>query len=78
VDATKARSRFAELTNAVAYGKERVVIERRGKGIVALVSMEDLARLEAIEDAVDLKAARKALREPGRLSEREAKKRLGL
>ncbi len=78
IDATKARAQFAELTNAVAYGKDRVVVERRGKGIVAIVSMADLARLEALEDAEDLRAARKALREPGKLSEREVRNKLRL
>ena len=78
VDATKARAEFAEITNSVAYGKSRVVIERRGKGVAAVVSMEDLERLEALDDAKDLRLARRALKEPGIVSLKEAKKRLGI
>lgn len=54
---------LAELCNRVAYGGERLVITRRGKSRAALVSVEDLKLLQALEDAVDLAAARKALRE---------------
>ncbi|MGH6898167.1 MAG: type II toxin-antitoxin system Phd/YefM family antitoxin [Geminicoccaceae bacterium] len=58
-----ARQHLAELCNRVAYGGERLLIARRGKSRVALVSVEDLELLEALEDAIDLEAARKALRE---------------
>lgn len=58
-----ARQNLAELCNRVAYGGERLLIARRGKARVALVSVEDLELLEALEDAIDLAAARKALRE---------------
>jgi prevent-host-death family protein len=58
-----ARRNLAELCNRVAYGGKRLLIARRGKSRVALVSAEDLELLEALEDAVDLEAARKALRE---------------
>lgn len=58
-----ARQNLAELCNRVAYGGERLLIARRGKPRVALVSVEDLEMLEALEDAIDLAAARNALRE---------------
>lgn len=58
-----ARQNLAELCNRVAYGSERLLIARRGKARVALVPVEDLELLEALEDAIDLAAARKALRE---------------
>jgi antitoxin Phd len=57
------RSSMADVLNRVAYQGERVVLERRGKGVAAIVSMEDLALLEAMEDREDAKAARKALAE---------------
>jgi prevent-host-death family protein len=38
----EARSQFAELINRVAYGKERVILTRRGKALVAVVPLEDL------------------------------------
>jgi prevent-host-death family protein len=58
-----ARRDFADLCNRVAYGRERVIIERHGKVRVALVPYEDLALIEEIEDKVDLLAADSALKE---------------
>jgi prevent-host-death family protein len=64
-----ARKDFADLVNRVAYGGERLVIVRRGKDVAAVVPVEDLQLLEelieAAEDKVDLREARKALRERG-------------
>jgi prevent-host-death family protein len=65
-----ARQNLAELCNRVAYGGERLLIARRGKSRVALVSAEDLELLEALEDAIDLAAARRALREADDLGTR--------
>ncbi len=61
VNIVKIRSYLADTINRVAYQGERVVLERRGKGVAALVSMEDLALLEKIEEEADAKAARRAL-----------------
>lgn len=61
----EARSKLADALNRVAYAGERVILQRRGKGVAALVSMEDLKLLEYIEDQHDLTEARKALAEPG-------------
>jgi prevent-host-death family protein len=63
INIVKIRSKLADTINRVAYQGERVVLERRGKGVAALVSMEDLAQLEQMEDEADAKAARKALAE---------------
>ena len=75
---TEARGALSEIVNRVAYRGERIVLERRGKYVAALVSVEDLAALQALEDRRDVAAARKALREPGRKSLGEIKKALGL
>lgn len=42
----EAKKRLSELMSRVAYKGERFLIERRGKPMAALVSVEDLARLE--------------------------------
>ena len=42
----EAKRRFSELMSRVAYKRERFLIERRGRPMVALVSAEDLERLE--------------------------------
>jgi prevent-host-death family protein len=71
------RNNLADALNRVAYAGERIVLERRGKGVAALVSIEDLALLERIEDEQDIKAARKALKEKGGISLDEYKKKHG-
>ncbi len=63
--ASKAREQFADVINRVTYRGERVVLERRGKGVAALVPVEDLELLEALEDRLDVAAARAALAEKG-------------
>ncbi len=50
VTVAEARKNFSELMAQVAYTRKRVLVERRGKPMMALVSIEDLARLEALED----------------------------
>jgi prevent-host-death family protein len=72
------RNNLADALNRVAYAGERIVLERRGKGVAALVSMDDLALLQRIEDEQDIKAARKALKEKGGVTLDEIKKRLGM
>ncbi len=46
VSVTDAKKRLSELMSRVAYNNERFLIERRGKPMAALVSAEDLTRLE--------------------------------
>lgn len=46
---TEARAQLAELMGRVAYGGERIVLSRHGKPVVALVSIADLERLQAVD-----------------------------
>jgi len=79
VSTAEARKKFADIVNQVAYGKEPVVLTRRGQGIAALVSMEELELLLQIEDFVDIEDAKKALAEPGEnIPAQEVWKQLGL
>ena len=57
---SEARNILPEAANRVAYGSERVVLQRRGKDVAVLVSMEDLALLEAMEDRLDIEAIGRA------------------
>ena len=60
------KNEIAEVVNRVAYAGERVLLQRHGKDVAALVSMKELKVLEEIErmeDEIDLKEALKALRE---------------
>ena len=76
--ATALRSHVADALNRVAYQGERIELERHGKVVAALVSIEDLELLEALENRVDLAAARRALKEPGQRSWNKIKAALGL
>jgi len=78
---TKAREEFAETVSRVAYTKERIMVERHGKAIVAVVPIEDVELLQALEDHIDLAEARAALAEAkakGTKSLQILKKELGL
>ena len=72
------RNNLADAINRVAYAGERIILERRGKGVAALVSVEDLALLEELEDQADIKAAKKALKEKGGITLDEYKKKHGM
>jgi prevent-host-death family protein len=74
-----ARKNFSDIVNHVAYGKEPVILTRRGQEIAALISIEELHLLQRIEDHIDIEDARKALEEPGEnISADEFWKELGL
>lgn len=80
---TKAREDLAEMVNRVAYGHERIVLERRGKNLAALVPIEDLDLLEMFEDKIDLEAAKRAIAQAKAKGEKPVpwktvKKNLGL
>jgi prevent-host-death family protein len=55
---TNARSRFGELVNRARFGRERIVLTEHGKPVAAIISVEELAELQAAVDAADLAAAR--------------------
>src|SRR5437660_2847418 len=54
-----ARKDLADILNRAAYGKERVVLTRRGKDVAAIVPIDDLNILEAIEDHMDITESEK-------------------
>jgi prevent-host-death family protein len=78
ISMVEVRDNLAEIVNRVAYGGERVVLKRRAKGVAAVVSIEDLKMLEALEDRADLKAAQKARKEKGGISLAEYRKKHSL
>ncbi len=78
VSATKLRSAFSDTLNRVVHQGERIAVERYGKTVAALVSADDLELLEALENRTDLKAAQKALKEPGHRSWDEIRAELAL
>jgi len=77
----KAREQFSETINRAAYGKERIIVTRRGKPLAAIVPIEDMEAIEAIEDRIDLEEAAKAraeAKEKGTISLAEMKAKYGL
>ncbi|WP_341755601.1 type II toxin-antitoxin system Phd/YefM family antitoxin [Candidatus Tisiphia endosymbiont of Ptychoptera albimana] len=63
ITTVEAREHFSEVLNRSAYGKERIIFTRRGKNLVAIIPMEDLNLLEALEDKLDVEDAKKSLEE---------------
>ena len=76
--ASKVREGLSDVINRVAYSKERVVLHRHGKDVAAIVPIEDLRILEKLEDAADVRATRKALKESGSVLYDKAREELGL
>ncbi len=66
ITTAEARKNFADVVNNVAYGKDTVVLTRRGKELAALVSIEDLQLLQQIEDNQDIEDAWNVKDEPGK------------
>ncbi|MGA3189221.1 MAG: type II toxin-antitoxin system prevent-host-death family antitoxin [Bryobacteraceae bacterium] len=67
---SKAKAEFTDIVDRAARRKERTVLSRRGKGIAAVVPIEDLKLLEHLTqeemDRQDIEDARKALAEGGK------------
>jgi len=78
VSMTHARQDFTDIANRVMFGNERICIEKNNKPAVAIVPVEDLEILEALEDKIDLEEALKALKKPGFIRLKDLKKELGI
>jgi len=72
-----AREHLSDLGNRVSLRGERLIVERRGKNLFALVPVEDLEVLELLEDQIDLEMVRQRLNEPSE-NLADVKKSLGL
>ena len=77
------RNDMATPINKIVYGGERLILTRKGKPTVALVSLEDIALIEQREDEIDVREAKKVLADMKRKGERpipleQVRKRLGL
>ena len=65
LEASQLRQGISNALNTVAYKGDRIRIRRHGKTVAVLVPIEDAAILDALEDRLDLAAAKKALKEEG-------------
>jgi len=73
---TAARHNFSIIANQVIFGGQRIYIKKNGKPAFAMVSIEDVKALEALENRIDLKDALKSLKEAGSISLKNLKKKL--
>lgn len=70
---------FDTAIDRVAFDGERIVLQRNGTDMAALVSIEDLRALTDLEDRADLAEIKKALEEPGsNISWEDIRKELGI
>ena len=65
ISTADARKKFSNIVNRVAFGKESIILTRRGEEIAALVAMDELRLLQELEDRIDIADAIKAIKEPG-------------
>ncbi|RQV96976.1 type II toxin-antitoxin system prevent-host-death family antitoxin [bacterium] len=74
VTLTEFKQNLGELVNRAAYGNLRIELISRGKAKAALISVEDLRRLETLDQVNDrqlyIQQRRKALNEVRELRER--------
>ena len=63
--ASHVRQEFSEILNRVTRRGDHIILNRRGKDVAVLMSVEDYARLRALEDRLDLEAIRTSKAEPG-------------
>ena len=61
ITATELKKSFGETTGRVEYAGERIVVRRNGREAFALIPIDDLRLLEAIEDKIDILAAQESL-----------------
>ena len=64
------RKDLTDAVNRVRYGGERLILRRRKTDVAALVSVEDLALLEEMEDREDARDARRILAEMKRTGQK--------
>lgn len=50
---TTARARLGELVNRAVYGREPIVLTEHGREVAAIISVDELAHLQAAADRAD-------------------------
>jgi prevent-host-death family protein len=81
ITTAEARKDLADLLNRAAYGKERFVVTRHGKELVAIVPLEEvtlLDRLRALLSRKDFERALAEMEDDGTVAWDEVRRELGL
>lgn len=63
ISVSEARRTFSDLLGRAQYAHETFRITRKGKPVAAIVPLDDLEAMEALEDAMDMRAARASLKD---------------
>ena len=50
INSAEIKAHFSNFIQRVSKGRERLIVLRRGQPVAALISIEDLHRLEALDD----------------------------
>lgn len=61
VNSANARKSFSKLLNESGFGGSRIVVTRKGKAVAAMVPIEDLEAIQALEDQKDTAEAKRIL-----------------
>lgn len=61
INSANARKTFSDLLNESGFGGRRIVVTRKGKAVAAMVPIEDLEAIQALEDEMDVKEAKRIL-----------------
>ncbi len=65
ISTADARKNLSNIVNRVSFGKESIILTRRGEEIAALIAIDELRLLQELEDHIDIADAIKAIKEPG-------------
>lgn len=61
INSAKARRSFSDLLNETGFGGHRTVITRKGKAVAAMVPLDDLEAIQALEDQKDVTETQRIL-----------------
>jgi len=78
ISVTKVRENLADVLGEVRFGHKRIKLTSNGKNIGAIIPLEDLELLEAIEDKIDIELADKASKDGKTYTFEEILQELGL
>ncbi len=75
-----AQKNLGDLVRRIAETGERLVLRTNGEAAAAIISLNDLALLEELEDQLDVKEAERRLADPSEkpIPWEQAKKEMGL
>ena len=78
INMTDARRIFTDIANRDMFRGDRVCVRKNNKRAFAIVPIEDVELLEALEDQMDVEAARAALKKGKFIKLKDLAKALGV